>query len=303
MIGLVLRVPGASAEALSDALVDAHGALSASVEDAAAGGPSEQALFGEPGMALDRAAWSDTRLVALFDSMPAAERAAAVLLATDPSLRIEALRPLADRDWVRLTQAQFAPSEIEPGFWIVPSWHAPPTEATRVLRLDPGMAFGTGTHPTTRLCLRWLARNVERGDCVLDYGCGSGILAIAAALCGAGEIDAVDIDPQAVEATRANAQANGVSLHRVGAPDAAGGRYDVVVANILAAPLKVLAPLLCAQVAPDGRLAVAGLLERQAAELQAFYAPWIVLRVEAVEEGWALLASAKGMPSAAPRMA
>jgi ribosomal protein L11 methyltransferase len=292
MIELVLRVPGASAEALSDALVDAHGALSASVEDAAAGGPSEQALFGEPGMALDRAAWSDTRLLALFDSMPAAERVAAVLLATDPSLRIEALRPLADRDWVRLTQGQFAPSEIEPGFWIVPSWHAPPTEATRVLRLDPGMAFGTGTHPTTRMCLRWLAsRSAATGarwERVLDYGCGSGILAIGAARFGAASIDAVDIDPLAIEATRTNARINDVAL-RVGLPDAAQGRYDLVLANILATPLKLLAPVLCGHLESGGDLVLAGLLERQAEEIAAVYAPLLELTASDHEDGWVLL--------------
>jgi ribosomal protein L11 methyltransferase len=296
MIELVLRVPEAGAETLSDALLETHGALSVSVEDAEAGDPGERPLFGEPGMPIERAAWRDTRLVVLFDSMPSAERTATALLAHDDTLRVEALRPLADRDWVRLTQAQFGPSEIAPGFWIVPTWHEPPADAARVIRLDPGMAFGTGTHATTRLCLRWLERCIFPGARVLDYGCGSGILAIGAARCGAHSIDAVDIDPQALEATRINAAANGVALARIGGPEAASGAYDVVVANILAAPLKVLAPLLCAHVADGGRLALAGLLERQVTELQAAYAPWLVLDLCDVEDGWALLVGRRSQP-------
>ena len=299
MIELVLRVPEAGAEALSDALLDEHGALSVSVEDAEVGLATERPLFGEPGMAVERAAWPDTRLVALFDSMPSAERTAAALLAHDDALRLEALKPLEDRDWVRLVQAQFGPTEISPGFWVVPTWQDPPEDAARVIRLDPGMAFGTGTHPTTRLCLRWLEGSVFPGGRVLDYGCGSGVLAIGAALCGAGSIDAVDIDPQALEATRANAAANGVPLAHVGGADAASGSYDVVVANILAAPLKVLAPLLCAHVADGGRLALAGLLERQVPELQAAYRPWIELELCDTEEGWAVLAGRRSRPCVA----
>jgi ribosomal protein L11 methyltransferase len=162
------------------------------------------------------------------------------------------------------------------------------------------MAFGTGTHPTTRLCLRWLQRSITQGSRVLDYGCGSGILAIGAARCGAGPVDAVDIDPRALEATRANAVANDVLLTRVGGAEVANGAYDVVVANILAAPLKVLAPLLCAHVAEGGRLALAGLLERQVAELQAAYRAWIELELWDVEDGWALLA---GVMRSHPRVA
>src|SRR5207253_9370603 len=151
-------------------------------------------------------------------------------------------------DWVRLTQSQFAPVSITADFWIVPTWHDPPAQARRVIRLDPGLAFGTGTHPTTRMCLRWIARRALGGARVLDYGCGSGILAIAAALHGAREVDAVDIDPAAVQSTAANALANSVSVNAA-LPDAAKGAYDVVLANILAMPLKVLAPLLCSHVA------------------------------------------------------
>jgi ribosomal protein L11 methyltransferase len=173
----------------------------------------------------------------------------------------------------------------------VPTWHEPPAQARRIIRLDPGLAFGTGTHPTTRMCLRWIARHAPLAGRVLDYGCGSGILAIGAALHGAGEVDAVDIDEAAVRATEDNAQANHVTL-RAGLPDMAAGAYEVVLANILASPLKVLAPLLRAHVAPGGSLVLAGILERQAEELKAAYAPYCTLEVADSEDGWILMTAA-----------
>ncbi len=205
-----------------------------------------------------------------------------------PPARCWAIEEVPEQDWVRLTQSQFAPVEITPEFWIVPSWHEPPAQARRIIRLDPGLAFGTGTHPTTRMCLRWIARQSLQGRRVLDYGCGSGILAIGAALHGAPDVDAVDIDPAAVQATLDNARANGVELH-AGLPDAAQGRYEVVLANILATPLKVLAPLLCGHVAEGGQLVLAGILERQADELTEAYAPWMRVEVADSEDGWILM--------------
>ena len=203
-----------------------------------------------------------------------------------------AVTAVADQDWVRLTQSQFDPVEITPTFWIVPSWHEPPAQARQVIRLDPGLAFGTGTHPTTRMCLRWVAARGLTGQRVLDYGCGSGILAIGAAKQGASDIVAVDIDPAAVESSRLNAANNHVSLH-VGLPDQAQGTYQVVLANILATPLKVLAPLLCAHVASGGALVLAGILERQAQELQQAYAPWLALEVADAKDGWILMTARK----------
>ncbi len=203
-----------------------------------------------------------------------------------------AIQGVPEQDWVRLTQSQFTPVEITPEFWIVPTWHEPPAQARKVIRLDPGLAFGTGTHPTTRMCLRWIAIQApvssQGWSRVLDYGCGSGILAIGAALNGGRGIDAVDIDPAAVDATQANAQANGVSLQS-GLPELAQGQYPLVLANILATPLKLLAPLLCAHVAPHGHLVLAGILERQAEELQEAYAPWCDLQVSDNEDGWILM--------------
>lgn len=292
MFELILLAPVAQVETLSEAL-DALDALSVSVEDADAQTAAEQALFGEPGMPPPKAGWERSRVVSLFSDEAGARDAAKVLAAQDffAGCRLVAIQPVPEQDWVRLTQSQFAPVEITPEFWIVPSWHEPPAQAQQVIRLDPGLAFGTGTHPTTRMCLRWIAAQGAAGQKpgrVLDYGCGSGILAIGAAKFGAVAIDAVDIDEAAVQSTRANAEANHVTLN-AGLPDKAEGSYQTVLANILATPLKVLAPLLCAHVAPGGALVLAGILQRQAEELKLAYAPYCQLQVADQEEGWILM--------------
>ncbi|WP_119152947.1 50S ribosomal protein L11 methyltransferase [Caldimonas tepidiphila] len=290
---LVLMAAEDQVETVSDALMELD-ALSVSVEDADADTDAEQALFGEPGLPAPRPGWQRSTLKALFENEAQATEAATMLMAQDWSedIHLVAIQQVDEQDWVRLTQSQFAPVEITPEFWIVPSWHKPPDAAQRVIRLDPGLAFGTGTHPTTRMCLRWTAQQAPRFAAdwgrVLDYGCGSGILAIGAGLHGAREIDAVDIDPAAVEATRNNARENGVEL-RAGLPELAGGRYGLVLANILATPLKLLAPLLAGHVAPGGHLVLAGILARQAEELKAAYAPWCALEVSDEQEGWILM--------------
>ena len=289
MFELRLLAPEDRVEWLSDAL-EALDAVSVSVEDADAQTDSEQALFGEPGMPPPRGGWNRSRVIALFAAESAAAEAATLLQAQDDfdGCAVAGLGEVPDQDWVRLTQSQFAPVEITPRFWIVPTWHEPPDQASQVIRLDPGLAFGTGTHPTTRMCLRWISRQQLAGQRVLDYGCGSGILAIGAARFGATDIDAVDIDEAAVQATEANAKANGAVLNP-GLPDRAQGKYQTVLANILASPLKVLAPLLCAHVAPGGSLVLAGILERQAGELQQAYAPYAALEVADSEDGWVLM--------------
>ena len=293
MFELLILAPEASVEWVSDALMDELDALSVSVEDFDADTPEERALFGEPGMPVTQQGWQRSVVKALFATEAAATEAATLLLAQEGTsdLHIQQLRAVPEQDWVRITQSQFAPVEITPTFWIVPTWHEPPPEAQQVIRLDPGLAFGTGTHPTTRMCLRWIARQgqlAQAGCRVLDYGCGSGILAIGAALHGATDIDAVDIDPAAVASSLANAQANGVAL-KTGLPDACTGQYAVVLANILATPLKLLAPLLCGHVAQGGDLVLAGILERQADELIQAYAPWLSLQVEDSQDGWILM--------------
>ncbi len=290
MFELRLLAPEERIETLGDAL-DALDALSISVEDADAQTDAEQALFGEPGMPPPKEGWQRSRVIALFATEELARDAGSVLALQDffEGCTLLGIAELQDQDWVRLTQSQFAPVEITPEFWIVPSWHEAPAQATQVIRLDPGLAFGTGTHPTTRMCLRWIAtRGALAGQRVLDYGCGSGILAIGAAKYGAGEIDAVDIDEAAVSSTRLNAEANGVTLD-AGLPEAAQGQYGTVLANILATPLKVLAPLLCERVAPGGSLVLAGILQRQADELKEAYAPYVALEVSDSEDGWILM--------------
>ena len=288
MFELMLMCPQDRVESLSDAL-DALDALSVSVEDADAQTDAEVALFGEPGMPAPKDGWQRSRITALFANKDLAQEASTLLLAQEffEGCQVLGLSELQDQDWVRLTQSQFAPVEITPEFWIVPTWHEPPAQARQIIRLDPGLAFGTGTHPTTRMCLRWIAAHPGFAR-VLDYGCGSGILAIGAAKFGATTVDAVDIDTAAVESTELNASANGVQL-QAGLPELASGTYNLVLANILATPLKVLAPLLRAYVAEHGHLVLAGILERQADELKEAYAPYCQLQVTDREDGWILM--------------
>jgi ribosomal protein L11 methyltransferase len=239
--------------------------------------------------------WQRSRMVALFPTEELAQEARQLLSLQDffEGCTVLGVNHVPEQDWVRLTQSQFTPVDITPEFWIVPTWHDLPEQARVSIRLDPGLAFGTGTHPTTRMCLRWIARQPEGSlGRVLDYGCGSGILAIGAAKFGAVDIDAVDIDTAAVDSTRLNAQANGVQLS-AGLPDQARGEYATVLANILASPLKVLAPLLCAHVAAGGNLVLAGILERQADELKAAYAPWVQLEVADAQDGWILMTASR----------
>lgn len=296
MFELRLMCPEDRVEGVSDAL-DALDALSVSVEDADAQTDAEQALFGEPGMPPPKEGWQRSRVLALFDTREHAQAALELLQLQDffRGCEVLGIQNVPEQDWVRLTQSQFAPVDITPEFWIVPTWHEPPAQARTVIRLDPGLAFGTGTHPTTRMCLRWIARQgqVEADQKagltrVLDYGCGSGILAIGAAKFGANDVDAVDIDPAAVESTVLNAQANHVAVH-AGLPEIVTGVYQTVLANILATPLKVLAPLLWSRVAPGGSLVLAGILQRQADELKDAYAPYCALQVADAEDGWILM--------------
>ncbi|MBT9505356.1 50S ribosomal protein L11 methyltransferase [Rhodoferax sp.] len=297
MFELSLMCPENRVETLSDAL-DALDALSVSVEDADAQTDAEQALFGEPGMPAPKEGWQRSRVIALYETEAKAQESLALLQAQDffADCKMLGIHELPEQDWVRLTQSQFTPVDITPDFWIVPTWHEPPAQARITIRLDPGLAFGTGTHPTTRMCLRWIAGQGRSDESqgarelgrVLDYGCGSGILAIGAAKHGAVDIDAVDIDDAAVRATILNAEANDVRL-RAGLPDAVSGVYQTVLANILATPLKVLAPLLWSRVAPGGSLVLAGILERQADELKAAYAPYCQLTVTDQEDGWILM--------------
>lgn len=281
------------AEALADALIDA-GALSAAIEDADAGTAAEKPQFGEPG-SITTPGWDRSRIAALFDpdaevAAAMAEAAAAAGLDAVPTFSTE---DVAEQNWVQLTQSQFEPIRVSQRLWIVPSWHEAPDAGAINLVLDPGMAFGTGSHPTTRLCLEWLEAQVRGGESLLDYGCGSGILAIAAARLGAAEVTGVDIDPQAVIAAEANAERNRVSARFVDSAEPVDGEFDIVVANILSNPLKALAPAICARVRPGGRLALSGILAEQAEDLIAVYAPFVPLAIADTREGWVCLAGTK----------
>lgn len=293
---IVIEVARDQAEALSDALMDA-GALSVSVEDADEGTDAEQPLFGEPGMEPKESAWERSRVVALADvdanhATIVADAVAA--LGLDYALPF-ALRPVAEQDWVRLTQSQFEPIHIGKHIWVVPSWHDAPDPDALVLELDPGLAFGTGSHPTTRLCMEWLESHLTAAPTVLDYGCGSGILALVAKKLGSPVVVGVDIDPQALESARFNSERNHCEIAYY-LPEAfaqaypAGQTFAVVVANILAGPLQVMAPMLAGRVAAGGALVLSGVLDRQADEVIAAYAPYISLTVWAEHEGWVALA-------------
>ena len=303
---LVLTCLQAHAEALSDALF-AAGALSVSFEDADSDTEGEQALFGEPGTEPEIQAWQRNRVVALLpdgaDPQQVIEqvRACGTDICGDGQWHVQ---KVPDEDWVRLTQAQFGPIQIGERIWIVPSWHRDDPAVPRVvvgktiidaaggpirIDLDPGLAFGTGSHATTRLCLEWLAANLRSGDTVLDYGCGSGILAIAAKMLGSGRVWAVDVDEQAVQSTRYNAQVNHVVLDALLPDELPAGQVALVLANILSNPLKVLAPVLANRVASGGWLVLSGVLEHQADEVARAYSPWLPLSVWRAQAGWVCL--------------
>jgi ribosomal protein L11 methyltransferase len=292
-VSLILRTDARVAEALSDALLE-QGAQSVSVEDANAGTAEEAPLYGEPGLPSE-GAWPQSLITALCaqDADPLrliATACAHIGLAPLPEYRIEAV---GDEDWVRLSQSQFAPIRISDKLWIVPSWATAPDPHALNLVLDPGLAFGTGSHPTTRLCLQWLERTISGGERVLDYGCGSGILAIAALRLGAGRALGVDVDSLALVAARANAARNQVDADFINTETPAAFKADLVVANILANPLILLAPLLAGFLSSGGRIALSGILELQAEEVMAVYAPWFEMQVGGVDGDWVLLEGRK----------
>lgn len=288
-----ITVEAARAEALSDALIES-GALSVSLEDANADSVDETPIFGEPNMP-NAGLWDQCVVVALLDEhAPATEilRSASIQagLETLPAHTIEAV---AEQDWVRLTQSQFDPIPISPRLWIVPTWHETPDASALNIRLDPGLAFGTGSHPTTKLCLQWLDEHIKGGESVLDYGCGSGILAIAAKKLGASETWGVDIDPQAVQTARDNAVMNGVNISFFTSENAPATKAGIVVANILTNPLKALAPLLAGLVLTAGRIVLSGILEQQANDVMRVYEKCFDFDAPASLEGWVRLTGVK----------
>jgi ribosomal protein L11 methyltransferase len=299
---LVFTVVAETAEPLGDALLEL-GALSVTVEDDAAGGYDENPLYGEPGLSPEVQAWDRSSVTALFN--PALDASASVqfipeLLASLKEAGFKLSAPqekiVEEQDWVRLTQSQFAPIPIGKRIWVVPSWHDAPTDPNAIcLAVDPGLAFGTGSHPTTHLCLLWLEEHTNlKNQSLLDYGCGSGILAIAAEKLGCNPVVGTDIDPQAMVAARSNAQINNTVIQFVlpndNAPElAAETKYDIVMANILANPLQVLAPALVNKIRPGGQIVLSGVLARQADEVIATYSQWLKLCVWKENDGWVCL--------------
>jgi ribosomal protein L11 methyltransferase len=288
-INVSLLTDARHADALSEALMD-QGAVSVSVEDAAAGTDEETPQFGEPGSPTTPL-WDDSKVIALFE--PADDLLGRITAACHAigleDLPDYELEEVEEQNWVQLTQSQFDPIRITDRMWIVPSWHEAPNADAINIELDPGLAFGTGSHPTTFLCLQWLCDNVKGGETLLDYGCGSGILAIAAAKLGAGSVLGIDIDEKAVESAGYNAERNHVDLALRHSSQPLTERFDIVVANILTNPLCVLAPLLSSRVGPGGKLVLSGVLEMQAQQVIDAYAPYIALHVGAIHDGWCRL--------------
>ncbi len=290
---LKIRTDEAAAERLSDILLEL-GALSAGIEDADAGTERERPIFGEPGEE-PPGVWHNSVVSALFEEdadIPAlmAEAGRTAGLDLDGCWTVERLE---EADWVRLTQSQFDPIPISRRLWIVPTWHTAPDPGAINIALDPGLAFGTGSHPTTRLCLQWLDENLQGGETVLDYGCGSGILAIAAVKLGAGKVAGVDIDPQAVLAAKQNAELNQVAVE-FSLPNAAPAfQADVVVANILTNPLKMLAPMLSNSARPGGRIVLSGILATQADDVAKVYGQWFDMDTRREDEGWVCLSGVR----------
>jgi len=278
------EVPAEQVEALSDALLEA-GAASVDIADAAPG--AEDGVFADAGLA--PRPWQRSVVSALVargtDISALVAAACARAGSAAPPWRV---REVAEEDWVRASRDGLAPVRISPRLWIVPSWCKAPDPDAVVIALDPGIAFGTGHHPSTRMCLRWLERVLRGGESVLDFGCGSGILAIAAMKLGAARADGVDIDEQALLAARRNALHNRVQATFHSGSDTLQQPARIVVANILAHPLIVLAPLIARLTARNGRLALAGLLAGQTGEVCAAYAPWFDFEAPEEDEGWAL---------------
>jgi len=294
-LALSFEADAPSADAWSDALLGA-GALAVDIADAVAGTAAESPLYGEPGAAGSPGfAWPCNRVIALFPEGAPAGRILAELAARHelPELGPVIEQTIDEQDWVRLTQEQFGPIAISARLWVIPSWSAPVNPGAINISLDPGLAFGTGSHATTRLCLRWLDTHLRAGDSLLDYGCGSGLLAVAAALLGAAPVAGVDIDPQAMRAAADNAARNGVDARFCLPGEEPGAQWRVVVANILTNPLCELAPMLAGRVARGGALVLSGILSGQAEQVIAAYAPWLALGVWAEEDGWVALAGTK----------
>ena len=299
MAWLLLKIDATeqTADAISDALMSI-GALSASIEDANAETEQEQAIFGEPSsrdiLYPPPGIWQQNIVTAMFDENTDVSQVIRMLCQETAIATFQFKTELiAEQDWVRATQAQFEPIKITDKLWIVPTWHTAPSADAVNIVLDPGLAFGTGSHPTTHLCLDWLTQQALHNQSVLDYGCGSGILAIAAKKLGALHVVGVDIDAQAIIASHYNAEQNQVSIDFVDANAFSHQVFDVVVANILSSALMVLAPALAKYCKVGGKLALSGILAEQQNQLIARYSEWFNMDAPEQKDAWILLTGTK----------
>lgn len=300
-ITLIIKADNSYAELLSEVLLE-HGALSVDIHDGAAGTDEEQPLYGEPGLPAEQV-WQKAEVSGIFEHAIDVD---AMMRSVTETLELHAMpvyrvETVEEQDWVRLTQSQFNPIRISSRLWIVPTWHQPPDPDATNLILDPGLAFGTGSHPTTQLCLAWLDEHLKQGETLLDYGCGSGILAIAALKLGASHVTGIDIDPHAIKASHANAILNGCDqskLHfgiryqvKADKNDKSGTvkQVDIVMANILSNPLIMLAPILAQAVRKGGQIVLSGILEAQAEEVKSVYGQWFEMQTSKKQEDWVLL--------------
>jgi ribosomal protein L11 methyltransferase len=291
-LSLKIAAQDNTADLISDTLME-QGALSAIIEDANADTLDEQPIFGEPGDP-PPGIWQQNLVSALFDEGVDVQKVMADLarLTKLPSLHYTT-EVIQEQDWVRATQSQFDPIKITDDLWIVPTWHSAPNANAINIVLDPGLAFGTGSHPTTHLCLAWLSQTVKTDQTVLDYGCGSGILAIAAKKLGASKVVGTDIDAQAIQASLYNAEQNAVQAGFYHANDYQTEEYDIVVANILSSALSVLAPALAKSCKSGGKIALSGILKEQAEAVSAIYAPWFDMQAPVYMDAWVLLTGSK----------
>lgn len=286
-----ININSRHAEILSDIFFDL-GALSVGIEDEHEGTDLEQPIFNEPGMVVE-ALWEHSKVVVLFDDLAdVANLVEAAQLELGSSFEYTQ-ENIDDQDWVRLTQSQFEPIEVTPNLYIVPSWHSIPSSTATGIILDPGLAFGTGSHPTTFMCLRWIAEHVNSNQEILDYGCGSGILAITAKKVGARRVDGVDIDAQAIESSLYNAEVNQVNVNFCLPNQFKSYQYDVVIANILSNPLRMLSSALASYVKTGGEIILSGILDSQIAEMSEIYAKWFTMSTYTIQDGWACLHGVK----------
>ena len=291
-INLKIRASADYAHIMSDALIEL-GALSCAIEDSYLNSENEEALFGEPNIP-SNTIWQHNTVESLFDAAVSIDTIINELKTITGLPHIDyTLDTVEEQNWVALTQSQFEPINILDKLWIVPSWHTSPNPDAINIILDPGLAFGTGSHPTTHLCLEWLIKEVNINDHVLDYGCGSGILSIAAKKCGAKQVIGVDIDPQAIIASIHNAKENHVDVQFYNSELPLTFEADIVVANILSSALSVLAPLIAKACKPHGKIALSGILKEQIVMLTEIYSTWFDLNKPIEREGWILLSGTK----------